>query len=262
MIGVFDSGIGGLTLVKPLREHLPNADIVYFGDTGRVPYGTKSKDTIIKYSHQDVKFLLSRGVDSIIAACGTVSSNAMDILQASYDVPIEGITRPAVSAALRATGSGKIGVIATSATVNSGVFQRLIGDADPRAQVYAKACPLFVPLIENGYVARDCEVTRLVVRDYLTQLRESGIDTLILGCTHYPLIKPIIRDFIPEVTLIDASEAASEEFALHRAGSEDKDGMGKLKIYVSDISQQFSYMAELFLGTGEIDVEKVTVDSY
>ncbi|MFR1434155.1 MAG: glutamate racemase [Acutalibacteraceae bacterium] len=183
-IGIFDSGLGGLTAVRQLLRLLPGEDIVYFGDTGRVPYGNRSRETIARYARQDCRFLLENDVKLLIAACGTVSSAAADILE-EMPVPAFGVVEPAAKAAVEATHSGRIGVIGTSATVRSGAFQRCITDLRQDVQVIMQACPLFVPLVENGWIDREDPVARGMAERYLQPLREQRIDTLILGCTHF-----------------------------------------------------------------------------
>ena len=202
-IGVFDSGLGGLTAVRQLRRVLPGEDIVYFGDTGRVPYGSRGRDIIVQYARQDIRFLLQQDVKFIIAACGTVSSTYPPEEAARLPVPFTGVVGATARAAVDATRNRKIGIIGTAATVRSGSYAAIIRDMMPDVQIFARACPLFVPLVENGYVNGD-KVTQLMIEEYLTPVRDSGIDTLILGCTHYPLLKKMIGDFVGDsVTLID-----------------------------------------------------------
>ena len=184
MIGIFDSGMGGLTAVKEIFALMPDAGLIFFGDTGRVPYGTRSRETIINYALQDARFLASKNVDAILVACGTVSSTAMPRLKETLDIPILGVVEATSEAAVRATKNGKIGIIGTPATINSGSYANYIAQIDPNVETFCTACPLFVPLVEEGFSSADCEITRLTVEHYLAPLREKGIDTLILGCTH------------------------------------------------------------------------------
>ena len=209
-IGVFDSGLGGLTAVRRLQEIMPQERIIYFGDTGRVPYGTRGRDIIIKYARQDVAFLRQFDLKAIIVACNTVSSVALDLLGEENDIPIIGTVEPACRRALRETKNGRIGVIGTVATVRSGAYERrLTAERSPLALTVC-ACPLFVPLVENGRVSRGDIVIETVVREYLTPLREAGVDTLILGCTHYPLLTGVIGRVMGEgVTLVTSSEATA-----------------------------------------------------
>lgn len=183
-IGVFDSGLGGLTAVKQIINELPKEDIIYFGDTGRVPYGSRSKETLLKYTRGDIRFLNTFDVKIIVIACGTASSAALPAIKDEFDVPIIGVIDAAVYAAVRATKNKKIGVIGTAGTIKSGEYEKQIKAYDSEMQTFAKACPMFVPLVENGYF--DTEVTRIIVAEYLEEIRNQGVDTLILGCTHYP----------------------------------------------------------------------------
>ncbi|MBQ9993474.1 MAG: glutamate racemase [Clostridia bacterium] len=262
-IGVFDSGLGGLTAVKELHRLLPDENIVYFGDTGRVPYGNRSRDTIRRYAEQDMKFLLSQGVKMVIAACGTVSSVAADI-GAALPVPYTGVVRPAAKAAVSATKSGRIGVIGTSATISSGTYRRFIGELAPDAQIFEQDCPLFVPLVENGFVGTQEEIVRLVVEHYLAPLKECDIDTLILGCTHYPILSEAIGRFMPQAKLIDVG-AATARYAAEILRENDMlcEGVGGgHKFYVSDRTEGFSHLAGIFLGEDiDGDVVRVDIDS-
>ena len=206
-IGVFDSGLGGLSVVRELVSLLPREHIVYFGDTGRVPYGTRSRETIEKYAAQDGQFLLSKDVKMVIAACGTVSSVAASVLD-RLPVPSIGVVEAPAAAAVAATKNGRIGIIGTAATVRSGAFAKAIAAKSDTAQVFAVACPLFVPLVENGWIEPDNEVTLATARRYLEPLKAQGVDTLILGCTHFPLLAPIIAQVMGDgVTLIDTGRA-------------------------------------------------------
>ena len=264
-IGVFDSGLGGLTVVRQLLSTLPGEDIVYFGDTGRVPYGTRSPETIEKYTRQDCRFLLSKGVKLIIAACGTVSSVAADLGE-SLPVPFLGVLAPTARAAAAATKTGKIGVIGTTATIRSGSYRRALAAIDPTLQVFDRDCPLFVPLVENGYFGADNSVTRLVARDYLKDIRAAGVDTLILGCTHYPLIAPIIADLMgPEVALIDPGRetALAARDALASAGLLREGRAGTARYYVSDTTESFAQLSDWFLGEyAGGPVTRISVDGY
>ncbi len=265
-IGVFDSGLGGLTAVKELLQIMPQENIIYFGDTGRVPYGSRSRETITKYAKQDAAFLMSNQVKMIVAACGTVSSVAGN-LGDSLSVPFTGVLRPAAAAAAAATGNKRVGVIGTTATIRSGAYRRELAAIDPEIQIFERDCPLFVPLVENGYIADDEEVTRLVAQRYLAPLREAGVDTLILGCTHYPIIKHIISGVMGNgVALIDSGR----ETALACAGilkeqnllcDRKTDGNGSF--FVSDRVEGFAQIAEIFLGRDiKSDVSHVDIERY
>lgn len=267
-IGVFDSGLGGLTVVRQLIRQLPDENIVYFGDTGRVPYGTRSPETIEKYTKQDSRFLLSENVKMIIAACGTVSSVAPHVLK-TLPVPATGVVEPAADAAAAASRNGRIGVLGTAATIHSHSFRNRIEQTRPDIQIFEQACPLFVPLVENGWIGRDDEVTKLTARRYLEPLRRQGVDTILLGCTHFPLLAPIIADVVgTDVTLIDAGQAAAVACAKRLAGTGSLNGSkqnGKHSFYVSDRPEDFTRVADMFLGCkvdGDIhtlDIETVDV---
>jgi len=258
--GIFDSGLGGLTALKEVRRLLPKEHIVYFGDTGRVPYGNRSRETIIKYAIQDMSFLMSKQVDAVLIACGTVSSNAIDELRAKFpNVPIAGIVDSAVAAAVRATKNKKIGVIATAATIKSHAFAKKLLSLDSSLNVTETACPLFVPLVENGFISPDDEVTRLVAERYLTDMKTAGIDTLILGCTHYPIIEKTIAGVLPSVAIISSSRAAAEELAKTQAADSD----GQTEFYVSDEPVGFTQIASLFLGKSiDNNVTRIDIESF
>lgn len=251
-IGVFDSGLGGLTAVRELRRILPGEDIVYFGDTGRVPYGTRGSAIIRQYARQDIAFLLGQGVKLILAACGTVSSTYPPEDAAGLPVPYLGVVEPTARAAAAASRSGRVGVIGTAATVRSGSYERALHGLRPEAQTIARACPLFVPLVENGRIAPDDPVSSLVAEEYLEPVRGAGVDTLILGCTHYPLLAGVIgRAMGPEVALIDSGREAA--LAVQRRLAADgllNGGGGGARYYVTDSTDQFAAMAALCLDEG------------
>ncbi len=264
-IGVFDSGLGGLTAVKEIKKRLPCEDIVYFGDTGRVPYGTRSKETIIKYSRNDINFLLSKDVKIIVIACGTASSAALPEICGDYKVPIIGVVESASKEATEATKNGKIGIIGTGGTIKSGSYEKLIHSIAPGVAIFKKACPLFVPLVENGHF--DTEVARLITEEYLTEIKEAGVDTLILGCTHYPLLKKTISEFMGEnVTMIDAGAEVAKrlERVISEKGMEtEKTEKGRCRYYVSDNVDGFETLGGMFLSE-KIDglVEKIDIERY
>ncbi|MBD5094777.1 MAG: glutamate racemase [Subdoligranulum sp.] len=265
-IGVFDSGLGGLTAVRELRRLLPGEDIIYFGDTGRVPYGTRGADIIVRYAKQDIAFLLEQNVKYIMAACGTVSSTLPKAYTDTLPVPYTGVVQSAAEAAVRATQTGRIGVIGTPATVQSGSYHAAIAALLPAAHITATACPLFVPLVENGYFNADNAVTRMVARDYLRDIRAAGVDTLILGCTHYPLIAPILADLMgPDVTLIDPGRetAHAARKALSAAGLLREGAGGTAQYYVSDSTESFARLSDWFLGDyAGGPVTRISVDAY
>ena len=266
-IGVFDSGLGGLTAVRRLHALMPRENIIYFGDTGRVPYGTRGRDTIIKYARQDVAFLRRFDLKAIIIACNTVSSVALDLLERENDIPIIGTVEPACRRAMTMTRNGKVGVIGTAATVRSGAYERYLHQADGSLKLFTQACPLFVPLVENGRVQRGDVVIETVVAEYLAPLKAVGVDTLILGCTHYPLLEPVIRRVMGEnVALIDSGREtalACREFLLENDLAAPREQQGSRRFYVSDRTEGFAGIATLLLG-GSLDgtVEHIDIESY
>jgi len=247
-VGVFDSGVGGLTVVAEIRRRLPGLDVVYFGDTARVPYGNKSPQTVRRYSREIAHFLMGRGVGHLVVACNTSSALALPELEAACPVPVLGMIRPGAEAAVKATRSGRIGLIGTRATVASGAYEQAVRALDPDVQVFAAACPLLVPLVEEGW-AED-PVADAVVARYLAPLCEAGVDTLILGCTHYPALVPALRRAAgPSVCLISSSGAAAEALANERAGLPASPGPGSLTCIVTDAGTYFREVAERILGT-------------
>lgn len=210
LLGVFDSGVGGLTVLKELWRTIPEAGTIYLGDTGRVPYGTKSAETVTRYAVQIAEFLAARGVELLVVACNTASSVALPELEKRFDIPVVGVVAPGVRGALRETRSGRIGVIGTEGTIRADAYGRALRGADPKVEVFSAPCPLFVPLAEQHWVHDD--VAYLVARRYLAPLREARVDTLILGCTHYPLLRGTIQDVMgPDVRLIDSAVEAADE---------------------------------------------------
>jgi len=265
MIGIFDSGLGGLTALLEFSKIMPSEDIVYFGDTGRVPYGSRSREIILKYASQDMRFLLTHDIDAVLIACGTVSSVALDILRDEYEpLPIVGVVSGAAKRAAEATKNGIIGVIATSMTINSGSYTKAIEKINPRLNVIGTACPLFVSLVENNYISSGDEVTYMVAQRYLQSIKESGADTLILGCTHFPIIAPIIQKVLPGVKLINsAKEAAIELSAIVSSKRQPVSAKGKIKYYISDTPQNFNVSAEIFLNHSiENETEKIDIERY
>lgn len=262
-IGVFDSGLGGLTVVREIEKLLPHESIVYFGDIARLPYGSKSKETITEFSHQIMRFLQQQNVKAVIVACGTASSNALEELQKSYDLPIMGVVEPGARAAARATRSGRIGITGTEATIRSGAFERLLKKENSQIQVFNQACPLFVPLVEEGWFEDD--VTRQVVRRYLASLKENRVDTVVLGCTHYPLLKKLVQQEMgEEVTLINPSRAVVEEMKayLEEYGLENGASQGAYEFYGSDSTEKFSEFGRRVLQLPSLTVKKVSIEKY
>jgi len=257
-IGVFDSGVGGLTVVKELIRQLPCENIVYFGDTARVPYGIKSKETVIRFSIENILFLLKQDVKLICVACNTVSSLALPAIKKHFRVPIVGVISPGAREAVYATHNKRIGVIGTKGTIKSRTYEFEIKQLEPQARVTAVACPLFVPFVEEGWLSGD--VVLEVARIYLKPLRDARVDTVILGCTHYPLLKPVIKQVLGKnITLIDSAKQVAIEVKkiLATEGLLDKGRRGKHEFYVSDNPEWFSELAERFLGRPVAGVRKV-----
>lgn len=255
-IGVFDSGLGGLTAVRRLREVLPSENIIYLGDTGRVPYGGRSRETIKQYAREDFAFLMSFDIKAIVVACGTVSTVALPEMADGYGLPVVGVVEPAAKKAVSLTKNGRIGLIATRASVSSGSYEREIDKLSPSCAVFSQACPLFVPLVENGRVEPGDVVIETVAREYLAPLKEQGIDTLILGCTHYPLIRSVIASVMgPEVALIDTGGETAETTAGILADSgllAPQEREGTCRCFVTDSTESFAENAGRFLGGGAI----------
>lgn len=264
-IGVFDSGLGGLTVLKELEKVLPNENIVYFGDTGRVPYGSRSNDTIISYARQDENFLLSKNVKYIVAACGTVSAVAAKQAQ-DLPVPFMGVVDNSVADAVACTKTGKIGVIGTPATINNGAHKRLIEKLMPNAEVTTAECPLFVPLVEEGWVCDTDEVVLGTVRRYLQPLIDAKVDVLILGCTHYPVLKSAIKRVMGEdVMLVNMgySTARAVKRQLEEADLLNTSGKEPVReFYVSDVTAGFSKIANTLLGEEIKNVNLVDISKY
>lgn len=249
-IGVFDSGIGGLTVVREIMSQLPDEDVIYFGDTARVPYGPKSPKTVQRYSREITSFLEDQGVKAVVIACNTATAHALEALRADFTLPIIGVIEPGSRAGARATTAGRIGVIGTHGTIASGAYQRAIRAVDPRIDVTAAACPLFVPFVEEGWL--DHPATSLVAAEYLAPMTAAGVDTLVLGCTHYPLLKPLIADILgPDVQLIDSAEETAAETArtleaAHLAAPPSAEP--RYRFVASDGPLQFLQLGQRFLG--------------
>jgi glutamate racemase len=249
-IGVFDSGIGGLTVVRALSKRLPHENIIYFGDTARVPYGPKSPQTVRDYAGQDTDFLVSKDVKMIVIACNTVSAVALDVVMKHAKVPVVGVIIPGAGAAVAATKRKRIGIIGTIATVNSKAYANAIRQLDKEAEVFAQPCSLFVPLAEEGWTNH--QVTELVAKEYLFPLKLEKIDTLILGCTHYPILRDAIKKAVDaNVTLIDSGEATAvevERLLDERNLRNPSKLKPRLQFYVSDVPAKFAEVGERFLG--------------
>jgi glutamate racemase len=261
-IGVFDSGIGGLTVARELMRQLPNESIIYFGDTARVPYGPKSPDTVLRYSREIISFLKAQGVKAVVVACNTATAHALPNLREENDLPIVGVIDPGARAAARATKSGNVGVIGTQGTINSHAYERAIEAELPTANIVARACPLFVPLVEEGWLETDA--TNVIAREYLGEFVNANVDTLVLGCTHYPLLKRAIGEVVGRsVRLIDSAEETAAETAntLREAGLERTSGdePPTYRFIASDAPEQFLRVGPRFLGSAIDRVETVTL---
>lgn len=254
-IGVFDSGIGGLTVYKAMKEKMPDEKVIYLGDTARLPYGSKSKETIIKFSEKNGFFLLERHVKIIVVACNSASSCALPNLQDAMGIPVLGVIAPGAEAAVKHSHKS-IGVIGTTATISSKAYEKSITELKPEAKIFSKDCPLFVPLVEEGWL--DHDVTRMVIKEYLIPLKEKGIDSLVLGCTHYPVLKPQISSILgDEIKLIDSAETVSDKVHeilkevgwLSRCQDVQED-----EFYATDFPERFKKVGEIFL---QRKIEKV-----
>ncbi len=251
-IGVFDSGVGGLTVVKALRARLPLEGVIYLGDTARIPYGTRSPSTVERYAVQNANFLEAMNIKMLVIACNTASALALGRLRdLAPGLPTLGVILPGAKQAARASKTGRIGVIGTEATVASGAYTQAIHGFNPTAEVVARACPLFVSLAEEGWTTH-AEATRLIARAYLEPFREDEIDTLVLGCTHYPILREVIAEVMgPDVTLIDSGEAVTEEVAIllaERNQLRADEAPPESRFYVTDAAERFRRVAERFLG--------------
>ena len=260
-LGVFDSGLGGLTVLNEICKHNTGLDVVYFGDTARVPYGSRTVETITRYAEQDVRFLLSQGVEAILIACGTVSTNCLPALKKNFSLPIVGVIDAGCQAALQATQSKRIGVIGTRATVNSRAYERRIQELCPEAKTWGVECPLFVPLIENG-VTPDDPITEMTVERYLSAFKNTGVDTIIMGCTHYPFLTETLKRHLPEVSFINVGKALSyrlrKDFELPQDGAPNR-----VSYFVSDEDTGFLDIARRYLDAVTAqNVRKVNIDTF
>ncbi|MDD6035353.1 MAG: glutamate racemase [Lachnospiraceae bacterium] len=273
-IGVFDSGVGGLTVVKEIMEQLPGEAMIYFGDTARVPYGNKSEETVVRYSAQIIRFLLAEGAKTIVIACNTASAVALERVKKEFDVPVIGVVKPGAKAAAEVTRNGKIGVIGTETTIRSGIYHTFLQKTDPNVTVYGKACPLFVPLVEEGWLGEDA-ITEQVARRYLAELSEQEIDTLVLGCTHYPLLRSVIQKVMGEkVRLVNPAVETARELKYlleeHHLLSERGSGAGNAKeisrpehtFFVSDGAEKFRQLAASILPAATLRGEDIRVKTF
>lgn len=263
-IGVFDSGIGGLTVVKEIMRILPKEDIIYFGDTARVPYGSKSHDTITKFSVQNTKFLTSKDVKAIVVACNTASAFSIEELQKSFDVPVIGVIKPGARAAVRTTQNGKIGLIGTEGTIGSKAYEKSIRKFYPEAEIFGFPCPLFVPIVEEGWA--DSKVSYLVAEEYLKVFKEAGIDTLVMGCTHYPLLTKVVGDIMgADVNLINPAEETAlelKEILREKSLQNNQDRTASYEYNVSDNPEKFVKVGSKFLNREIDNITRIDIEKY
>jgi glutamate racemase len=260
-IGVFDSGVGGLTVFKEIMHLLPREELIYLGDTARVPYGTKSPRTVLRYAFEAASFLMTQQVKMLVVACNTASSVALPVLEEHFSLPVIGVIEPGARKAVAVTRGGKVGVIGTEGTVKSGAYTRAIQALNPAIEVFAIPCPLFVPLAEEGWA--DHQVAGLAAAEYLSPLVEKGIDTLVLGCTHYPLLKNTLRKVLgSDVDLVDSAEETAATVAgllgernIPRCGPP-----GRSRFFVTDVPTRFERVGGAFLGAALTGVEQVEID--
>jgi glutamate racemase len=261
-IGVFDSGVGGLTVLRALRQQVPDESLVYLGDTARVPYGTKSSPTVIRYAHEAARFLLAQRVKLLVVACNTASAVAVDELVQRYRVPVIGVIQPGAKRALEVTRNGRIGVVGTEGTIRSGAYDRVLRQSRTDIVVHSAACPLFVPIAEEGWSSH--EVARLAAREYLAPLLDKGIDTLVLGCTHYPLLKKTLQEVVgAEVQLVDSAQETAKSVKLRLEQDRLLQPAATAQppcYYVTDIPDRFLRVGGAFLGEELRDVKTVVLD--
>jgi len=260
-IGVFDSGFGGLTVVREMMRQLPHESIIYFGDTARVPYGPKSPDTVRRYSHEITSFLRGEGVKAVVVACNTATAHALPMLREELPIPVIGVVEPGARAAVAASRGGAVGVIGTKGTIASGAYERAIRALSPDMQITVRACPLFVPLVEEGWT--EAEATSIIAREYLAPFANAHVDTLVLGCTHYPLLKPLIERILgADVCLIDSARETAAETGRVLDQHELRAGataVARHRFIASDAPQQFLELGQRFLGTAIERVETLTL---
>jgi len=263
-IGVFDSGIGGLTVVKRITAAMPNENIVYFGDTARVPYGSKSNETVIQYSIENTQFLMEKDIKALVVACNTASSVAIPVLKQKFNLPIIGMIKSGSSYAVSETKNKKIGVIGTRATIYNKAYRKEINKINKKIEVYEIACPLFVPLAEEGWMTH--KATYTIAEEYLTDLKLVDVDTLVLGCTHYPILVNVIQDVVGDkVKLIDSGVAAAIAVKKELTKLDlltNSSSLGNVEYYVSDIPTKFKDIAQLFLGRPIEKVNRIDIDEF
>lgn len=264
-VGIFDSGLGGLTVVREIHKLLPSENLIYLGDSKRAPYGTKSKETIINFAFQDVRFLIEKGVKAIVIACNTVSSNAINELKAEFDLPFVEVIRPGSIAGIEAAVNKKIGVIGTRATIESGAYLKQLKAIDKDTEVIQKCCPLFVPIVEEGSHLWDSEVADIIAEMYLDELKQKNLDAVILGCTHYPLLKKTIQKALgPDVILINSARNAalhlSELLEQNLRNKSSREGV--IELYTSDSVDRFLPLGKEILGMENLKAERIDIEKY
>ena len=260
-IGVFDSGLGGLTVLNEICKHNTGLEIIYFGDTARVPYGSRTPETIARYAEQDVRFLLSKGVEAIVIACGTVSATCLGILNTRYKIPIVGVIEAASSEAVKVTKTKHVAVIGTKATIKSNAYSELIHSADPNVKVTGIACPLLVPLIENGFTPND-PIVRMTLERYLDSIQKTDIDTLVLGCTHYPYLQNVIQDMLPSMKLINIGTALATNLR-NKFNLKNGQSGNNVQYYVSDEDTEFQKIANSYLDSIQANnVQKINIELF
>ncbi|MDP4180145.1 MAG: glutamate racemase [Bacillota bacterium] len=263
-IGVFDSGLGGLTVLKEIKRLIPTESVVYFGDNGRAPYGTKSKDTIIKYTFQDIRFLLNQDIKMIVIACNTASACSLKLVKDSFDIPVIEVTEPGSVTAVKETKNKKIGVIGTVATINSGVYERAINRLDSSIEIVQKACPLFVPLVEEGWWEND--IALRIAEEYLEPLKREGIDTLVMGCTHYPMlfntISKVMGDSVKLVSSALEVTKVINEILKENTLMRDERVSPVYRYYTSDSVEKFESLGSAILESEIHSAEKVDIEKY
>lgn len=260
-IGVFDSGMGGLTVVKSIIETMPNENIIFLGDTANIPYGIHPMEKIAEFVLNDVKFLSRFDLKAIVIACNTADCAAREKVEELYPLPVFGVIRPAAKKAAEATKNNRIGVIATNATVSSGAYEKNIKALNPSAEIISVACPKLVPLIESGHFGKGDEAIESALEEYLVPLKKQGIDTLVLGCTHYPLLSDIIADMLPDINIVNSSAAESEALKdeLYRSSLQSDTESGDIKFFVSGNAEPFEKLARLVLGETVKKVEHAEI---
>ena len=260
-IGVFDSGVGGLTVAREISRQLPYENIVYFGDTARVPYGSKSQNTIIRFSEQIIRFLRTKQVKAIVIACNTASALALDAVKDEFDLPIIGVVIPGARAAVEATTNGKVGVVGTEATVQSGMYTKVIQGMNPKIEVIEKACPLFVPLVEEGF--KEHIVTREIIEYYLESMRNTDIDAMILGCTHYPLLRSKIREYMGDkIQIVNPAYETAMDLKRLLEEEETTEHHSEYSFYVSDAAEKFRKFANTVMPFDVPTTNVVNIEEY